>query len=263
MRWELVNESWRAPNVATALIRRSAFAIVGPFDESVAGGDDVDWLLRAKEAGVREAQVEAITLHYRRHGGNMTNDVAADQSRLLRVLGRAVGASPRRGRDGAAAARGEARRALMTGAAFAAALRSLETLAMPAGACERRLAVAGLDLRVRLSTRHLAETSLRALAHHAVAEGVRRGTRPDGARPRSRRPRQPAARPLPRRDRALRRRAIASSAGRTTALPVRGFSTRASARSSCGTASTAAPPSGSARRASCRITSSPCRCCRS
>lgn len=89
-RWDLVNESWRAPNVATALIRRAAFARVGPFDEHVAGADDVDWLLRAKECGVREANVDAVTLLYRRHGGNMTNDVAADQSRLLRVLGRAV-----------------------------------------------------------------------------------------------------------------------------------------------------------------------------
>jgi glycosyltransferase involved in cell wall biosynthesis len=89
-RWELINESWRAPNVATALIRRDVFALVGSFDEHVAGADDVDWLLRAKERGVREAQVDAVTLLYRRHGGNMTNDVAADQSRLLRVLGRAV-----------------------------------------------------------------------------------------------------------------------------------------------------------------------------
>lgn len=88
--WELVDESWRAPNVATALIRRSVFAAVGPFDEGVAGADDVDWLLRAKEGGVREAHVEEVTLLYRRHGGNMTNDVAADQARLLRVLGRAV-----------------------------------------------------------------------------------------------------------------------------------------------------------------------------
>ncbi|MBY0278223.1 glycosyltransferase family 2 protein [Candidatus Binatia bacterium] len=88
--WVLVNESWRAPNVATALIRRSAFALVGPFDDKVAGADDVDWLLRAKEHGVREAQVDAVTLLYRRHGGNMTNDVGEDQARLLRVLGRAV-----------------------------------------------------------------------------------------------------------------------------------------------------------------------------
>ena len=88
--WQLVDESWRAPNVATALIRRDVFARVGPFDEKVAGADDVDWLLRAKESGVREAQVDAVTLLYRRHDGNMTNDVAADQARLLRVLGRAV-----------------------------------------------------------------------------------------------------------------------------------------------------------------------------
>ncbi len=102
-RWELVNESWRAPNVSTALIRRSVFTLVGPFDASVAGGDDVDWLLRAKESGVREAHVDAITLHYRRHDANMTNDVATDQSRLMRVLGRAVArrraaaAQPQRG----------------------------------------------------------------------------------------------------------------------------------------------------------------------
>jgi glycosyltransferase involved in cell wall biosynthesis len=100
MRWELVDESWRAPNLGTALIRRSAFATVGPFDESVAGGDDVDWLLRARELGVRETRVDSITLHYRRHDGNMTNDVARDQSRLLRVLGRSIArrraaASPR------------------------------------------------------------------------------------------------------------------------------------------------------------------------
>lgn len=88
--WKLVDESWRAPNVATALIRRDVFARVGPFDKKVAGADDVDWLLRAKDRGVREAQVDAVTLLYRRHDGNMTNDVAADQARLLRVLGRAV-----------------------------------------------------------------------------------------------------------------------------------------------------------------------------
>lgn len=88
--WKLVDESWRAPNVATALIRREVFARVGAFDEKVAGADDVDWLLRAKEGGVREAQVDAVTLLYRRHDGNMTNDVEADQTRLLRVLGRAV-----------------------------------------------------------------------------------------------------------------------------------------------------------------------------
>jgi len=57
----------------------------------------------------------------------------------------------------------------MTGEVFASALRALAAFAMPAGACERRLVIAGLHLRVRLSA-HLPETALRALAHHAVAE---------------------------------------------------------------------------------------------
>ena len=34
--------------------------------------------------------VDAITLYYRRHDTNMTNDVATDQSRLLRVLARSI-----------------------------------------------------------------------------------------------------------------------------------------------------------------------------
>jgi hypothetical protein len=54
--------------------------------------------------------------------------------------------------------------------AFAAALGALETLAMPEDACEQRLAIAGLHLCVRLSTPQLAESALRALAHHAVAD---------------------------------------------------------------------------------------------
>ncbi|HZR83429.1 MAG TPA: hypothetical protein VFD92_20210 [Candidatus Binatia bacterium] len=53
----------------------------------------------------------------------------------------------------------------MTGDAFARALRSLETLDVPA-ACERRLLVAGVDVHVRVAS-HLGGVSLRALAHHA------------------------------------------------------------------------------------------------
>jgi hypothetical protein len=56
----------------------------------------------------------------------------------------------------------------MTADAFARALRSLETLEIPAGGCERSLALAGLHLRVRLASPLLAELTLRALAHHAV-----------------------------------------------------------------------------------------------
>lgn len=89
--WTLVDEAWRAPNVSTALIRRRLFSTVGVFDERTGGGgDDVDWLLRVRESGARETTVDAVTLFYRRHDANMTNDVATDQSRLLRVLAKSI-----------------------------------------------------------------------------------------------------------------------------------------------------------------------------
>jgi hypothetical protein len=57
----------------------------------------------------------------------------------------------------------------MTGEAFARSLRSLDALETPAGAFERRLVIAGFRVRLVLATRKLAESSVRALAHHAVA----------------------------------------------------------------------------------------------
>jgi glycosyltransferase involved in cell wall biosynthesis len=89
-RFTLVDESWRAPSVCTALIRRSAFDRVGLFDTRFPNGHDVDWLLRARETGLAEIAIDDVTLHYRRHDANMTNDIAVDQPALLRVLARAV-----------------------------------------------------------------------------------------------------------------------------------------------------------------------------
>ncbi|MFN8603534.1 MAG: hypothetical protein U0842_23920 [Candidatus Binatia bacterium] len=57
----------------------------------------------------------------------------------------------------------------MNGESFARALRALETFEAPC-AGERTLEVAGVRLRVRLSSPRLADGSLRALAPHAVAD---------------------------------------------------------------------------------------------
>jgi hypothetical protein len=59
----------------------------------------------------------------------------------------------------------------MTGEVFARALHSATSLEPRAGGCEQRLVIAGLHLRICLASRRLAEVSLRALAHHVVAEG--------------------------------------------------------------------------------------------
>jgi hypothetical protein len=57
----------------------------------------------------------------------------------------------------------------VTGDAFARALGGLATLELPSCAGERTLAVAGVRMRVALSSERLAAGALRALAHHAVA----------------------------------------------------------------------------------------------
>jgi glycosyltransferase involved in cell wall biosynthesis len=54
------------------LARRSLFDRVGPFSASVRAGEFVDWLLRARECGVRELAIEDVVLLRRVHGENHT-----------------------------------------------------------------------------------------------------------------------------------------------------------------------------------------------
>jgi glycosyltransferase involved in cell wall biosynthesis len=58
--------------LGAALIRAEIFELVGPFDEARRFGEDLDWLLRATDAGVRSGTVEQIVHRYRLHAGNMS-----------------------------------------------------------------------------------------------------------------------------------------------------------------------------------------------
>lgn len=55
---------------STLVIRRAAFDRVGPFDESQGPTDFVDWLLRAREAGLTERVIDQLMLRRRIHGTN-------------------------------------------------------------------------------------------------------------------------------------------------------------------------------------------------
>jgi hypothetical protein len=79
-----------------ALLRRSVFATVGPFDErSVAGAEYATWIVRARALGVREAAVDAPVLERRLHGRNLSlsPEYAPSLARALKA-----GLDVRRGR---------------------------------------------------------------------------------------------------------------------------------------------------------------------
>ena len=84
------------------LIRRVAFDRVGVFDEDRSTSPDIDWLLRAKEAGLRVAMVPHVVYRRRIHttNHNVTESVEENRGRLL-ALKRSL---DRRRTDGSSAA---------------------------------------------------------------------------------------------------------------------------------------------------------------
>jgi glycosyltransferase involved in cell wall biosynthesis len=63
--------------VHSLLIRRTVFERVGGFNTELKSGMDIDWYIRAREAGMRYALVPEISLIYRMHDTNMTRDIDA------------------------------------------------------------------------------------------------------------------------------------------------------------------------------------------
>jgi hypothetical protein len=72
------------------LARRAALELVGPYDPERAMSYDVEWLARAKDAGVRAGHLEEICLRYRIHPGNSSADKPAVYQSMLEVLRESV-----------------------------------------------------------------------------------------------------------------------------------------------------------------------------
>jgi glycosyltransferase involved in cell wall biosynthesis len=85
--WNQVWDDGPFPWHATAMLaRREVVELVGPFDEERRFAEDMDWLARAKAAGVRAGQADYLALRYRVHGGNSTADTRAVDREMLSVL---------------------------------------------------------------------------------------------------------------------------------------------------------------------------------
>ncbi len=71
---------------STLLVRREVFELVGLFDESLRLSEDLDWLARAGDAGVRIGRLDCTVLRYRIHAANTSRDSDAVESTTLRML---------------------------------------------------------------------------------------------------------------------------------------------------------------------------------
>ena len=89
-------------NLGSAVIRKSVFDRVGLFDETMRYSEDVDWFMRAREAGAAIMTIDAVTLFYRQHEENMTRGKSTSELNVLKALKRSL--DRRRERTGSASA---------------------------------------------------------------------------------------------------------------------------------------------------------------
>jgi len=75
------------PHVFASVIRRSTFDRIGGFDPRFRLSEDVDWLMRANEAGVVIDVVPEVARIRRIHGANLTYDTEALRRSTFTVLG--------------------------------------------------------------------------------------------------------------------------------------------------------------------------------
>jgi glycosyltransferase involved in cell wall biosynthesis len=94
---ELLDEPRPALLFGAMLARREALDRVGPFASEWRAGELMEWLFRAREAGLRELVTDDVVLHRRIHAENMGRD---PDTRLdhVRIVRRAL--DRRRGRVG-------------------------------------------------------------------------------------------------------------------------------------------------------------------
>lgn len=68
------------------VVRKEVFNQVGNFDPSYSIGDDADWFVRAKDAGIPMALLPATLHHKRIHGSNLSSMTRLSRVELLRIL---------------------------------------------------------------------------------------------------------------------------------------------------------------------------------
>jgi glycosyltransferase involved in cell wall biosynthesis len=85
--WFTAQHQEKSAPFCTGLLaaRRTVFESVGGFNVCCRRGEDLDWFLRANEAGVRMDLLDAVLVQHREHSSSLTADVARTRRSLLEV----------------------------------------------------------------------------------------------------------------------------------------------------------------------------------
>jgi glycosyltransferase involved in cell wall biosynthesis len=75
-----------ALSLGAGLIRREAFDCIGAFDSNCWFGDDLDWFIRLREAGLLMAVMKEILLFRRIHSNNISSNQKALTQQYLRII---------------------------------------------------------------------------------------------------------------------------------------------------------------------------------
>lgn len=96
--FEQVGQPFLFANFGGSLYRRNLFEQVGPIDPSLRFSEDIDWLLRAREKGIRMETLQQTCQYHRRHGANLTDGRSPQEMSMLKVMKMAIDRK-RRGAD--------------------------------------------------------------------------------------------------------------------------------------------------------------------
>jgi hypothetical protein len=71
---------------SSLIVRKSAFEIVGYFDESYRISDDSDWFLRARDAGIKLGIIDKNLLHKRVHSQCLMSQTGVIKKELMKSI---------------------------------------------------------------------------------------------------------------------------------------------------------------------------------
>lgn len=76
---------------SAAMVRTSAFAVVGPFDPALRIGDFLEWIKRAQARGAPIRQMEEVVAYRRLHEGSLSRSAGAQYANLVHALRKKTG----------------------------------------------------------------------------------------------------------------------------------------------------------------------------